>query len=67
MLGLGSAALAWELTMSQHRENDTKPSPEIDKRKTKKDELSEKELDKASGGLSIPFQRMAKEYIPPSD
>jgi hypothetical protein len=51
--------------MSQHPKNDPKATTEIDKRKTDKDELSEQELDKASGGgISLPYTKVEVEYTP---
>jgi hypothetical protein len=61
---VGVCDLAWELTMSQHPKNDPKTATQTEKAKIGKDELREQELEKATGGISLPFTKIEKEYVP---
>ena len=50
--------------MSQHPKNDPKTATQTEKAKIGKDELREQELEKATGGISLPFTKIEKEYVP---
>jgi hypothetical protein len=53
--------------MSQHPKNDPKTATQTEKAKIDKDELREQELEKATGGISLPFTEIKKEYVPIRD
>jgi hypothetical protein len=48
--------------MSQHPKSDPKTASQTKKPKIDKDELRDQELDKATGGVSLPFTKIEKEY-----